>query len=109
MQNLNLTKEELDKVVIYYYIDGDIIHYINELDEFGTLDSPLLLKTYHSFQMLKGYEKTKDDLIKFKNDFKTWWKQILSSTKDINYKQYYNHNHAVKSIINSMIGSKVKN
>jgi hypothetical protein len=108
MKILNLTKDELNKVVIYYYVDGDIIYYIDELNDFGTLNSPLLLKTYHSFQMFKGYEKSQNGLKLYKSDYNKWWINILSSTKDINYKQYYNHNHAVKTILNSMIGSKVK-
>ena len=105
---IKLTKEELLNVVIYYYNDNDKIYYINDKEEYGNLETSLLLKKYHSFQLLKGYSKDNDGLLKFKQDFNKWRMNILATTKDIDYKQFYNHNHAVKSIFNLMCMSNMK-
>lgn len=103
-----LTKAELEKVVIYYYNDNDTIYYINDKEEYGDLQSSVLLKNYHSFQLFKGYEMNKDGLLKYKNDFNKFRMNILATTKDIDYKQFFNHNHCVRSVFNIMCNSKIK-
>ena len=98
MNFLKLTNIELKEVVIYFYTQENTVHYVDEYDNFKTLDSIQDLKKFHHFEMLKGYEPSKEGLIKWKSDFQIFWKQILCVTKDINYKHSYNHNSAVISI-----------
>lgn len=103
-----LTKEELNQVVIYYYEENGKIHYINEKDEYGTFNNSREMKNYHFFQLLKGYEKNVESLKQFKKDFNKWRMNILASTKSFDYKQFYNHNAAVRSFYNIHCSPKVK-
>lgn len=95
--------------VIFYYRENGNMKYIHDIDktnELFSIDIKEINKSknkYHSFMMNQGYEKTHEDLIRYKNDFNIYHKEIMNEwikTKSgksfkLDYKKYHNHNDAV--------------
>jgi len=100
---------DIDYKVIFYYRENSKACYIRDDDDTNkllTIDIKELNKPenkFHSFMMNNDYYKTYEDLIKYKNDFNQFHKEINSiwlKTKSgkkykLYYKKYHNHNDAV--------------
>lgn len=94
--------------VIYYFVENKKIFYIDDNDDkLKTMDLFNLNKPenkLHSFRLFEDYEKSHQDLIRFKKDFNVWVEEIKKVKLQVgrkkkfyklDYKKYYSHNDAV--------------
>ena len=111
-----MTKEY--KIIYYYADNGKAIYLDDESDEVHDMDILEInkpLNKLHPFRLLLNYDKTIDDLIRFKREFSILCQELRNTsikTKSkkyfsINYKKYHNHSDAVYYNWKSYIDTKI--
>lgn len=90
----------------YFYNCGGKIVSIsddsNEVTEESIKSKDIFNNKY--FELFKGYEMDKSNLIQYKEDFNKWAKEIHPI---VDYKKYFNHDSAVRMVFQSKSKSKI--
>ena len=78
---------------VFYNENHKIISVSENSDEIITEEKETRdLQNYNYFEVMKGYKKTHDDLLRFKKDFIQWKNELLKYK--INYSDYFNSANA---------------
>ena len=78
---------------VFYNENHKIISVSENSDEIITEEKETRdLQNYNYFEVMKGYKKTHDDLLRFKKDFIQWRNELLKYK--INYSDYFNSANA---------------
>ena len=76
-----------------FYTDNNLIYSVDKNNNFVVEENDERdIANYRYFESMKGYEKTKESLLAFKDDFSTWIIEL--NKKGIDYIKYYNHLYA---------------
>lgn len=76
-----------------FYTDSNLIYSLDINNNFIIEDNDKRdTHNYRYFESMKGYEKSRDSLEKFKNDFVIWTNELKK--KGVDYLKYFNHLYA---------------
>lgn len=76
-----------------FYTDNNLIYSIDKNNNYTIeKNDERDIENYRYFESMKGYEKTKESLRAFKDDFVIWITELKK--KGIDYTKYYNHLYA---------------
>lgn len=93
----------------FYYKENDKIYYITERsDELQTGNVREMYKNnrFHYYEAFKGYETSREGLVKFHEDFKMWCEEI---NVVVDYAKYHSHSDAVKMTFQRFSTNILKN